>query len=267
MSILKKAGEIFGSLIFALAFGFLILFIALANFTKYDTVQPLITNEIESQLIGNVQQNQLELLYLNLTDQCKSTSRAVVPLGDDNQAYLQCEDIKHSNSTEIPHLIALNIFNQTYYKHYDCSFLDCVRDIIFSKNSTANENQNMQIILSSTANEFFTSNQIFVEIATIIGIIIIIFSVRVWYNILKIIGITLLVVGITYLFIPIIKTEISATAQSHNIPNQILVSIVDTLFSPITTILKASLIIGIIFTVTGYLTSYLMQKPKSNQPI
>jgi hypothetical protein len=262
MTILTKLGEIFGSLNFAVSFGFLIVFIALANFTQYNTLQPVITNEIENQLTNNVQQNQLDFLYLNLTEQCKTSSTAIVQLDNNNQADLKCDEIKNSNSSNIPHLIALSIFNQTYYKNYECSFLECVKGLMFTNNSTTQENQSVQIILTAKANDFFTKNQIFLEAGTVLGIILIIASVRVWYNILKIIGVTLLLAGIIYLFVPMIKGGISNITQNQNISNQTFTSIIDSLFAPISSLLKISLIIGLIFTIVGYLASYLMAKPK-----
>jgi uncharacterized membrane protein HdeD (DUF308 family) len=259
MHILQKLGEIFGGLIFSLAFGFLIVFIALANFTQYTTLQPMITNMIETQLTKDVTQNQLDMLYLNLTEQCKTSSTAIVPMGNNTQVDLKCDDIKSSAATDIPHVIAQNLFNQTYYKKYDCSFIDCIRGISLNKEAIV-ENQNSQVILSAKANEFFTKNQIFLIGAIAIGIVLIIASVRVWYNILKIIGITLLLVGITYLFIPTIKTQISKMAEGQNIS-----PIVDSLFAPIMQLLQISLVLGIVFTITGYVTSYLMKNPEKKK--
>lgn len=260
MSILQKLGEIFGCLIFSLAFGFLIVFIALANFTQYTTLQPIATSLIEKQLTNGTDQNQLNALFFNLTEQCKLSSTAIVPLNDNNQVNLKCEDIKNSNSSDVPHLIAITLFNQTYYKSYDCAFIDCIKGLTFETSSNAAENQKFTILTSAKANEFFSKNQIFLIVATIVGIILIIVSVRVWYNILKAIGITMLLIGITYLFISLIKSQLS-----HMFENQNLSVIIDTLFAPISDLLKISLILGIVLTIIGYVASYLMKKPEGKK--
>jgi len=260
MAMLRKLGEIIGGFVFSLAFGFLIVFVALANFTQYDTLHPIVTNLIEGQLTGNVTQNQLDFLYRNLTEQCKTSSTAIVPLDTNNQAELKCDDVKNSDSSGITHLIAKGLFDQIYYKKYECSFVECVREVVFANISDAKENQKFSILVSSKANEFFTSNQIFLIITIILGVVLIIISVRVWYNILKVIGITLLLVGITYLFIPTIKTQVAKMTEGQNI-----LTILDTLFAPITKMLQISLILGIVFTTIGYVTAYLMDKPEKKK--
>jgi len=251
MAILKKLGEFFGSLIFALALGFLIVFIALANFTQYSTLKPIVTGLIENEL-----SNQSQIIYSNLNEQCKFSSNAFLQLTNTTELNLTCDYVKSSTSSDILRLIAENLFNQTYYKKYDCSFIDCIKGISLQKEAMR-ENQNSQVILSAKSNEFFTKNQIFLIGATALGIVLIIVSVKVWYNILKIIGITLLLVGITYLFIPIIKSQISKMTEGQDVS-----PIVDGLFAPIISILQISLVLGIIFTVVGYLMAYLMEKPK-----
>jgi hypothetical protein len=254
MAILRKLGEIFGGLIFSLSFGFLIVFIALASFTQYTTLEPLVTAIIENGL-----SNQTQQIYSNLLQECNASSNAIIQLSNDTQLNLTCDYVKSSTASDISHLIAENLFNQTYYKKYDCSFIDCIRGIDFQQEAMA-ENQNSKVILSAKANEFFTKNQIFLIAGVILGIILIVLSVRVWYNILKIIGITLLLVGITYLFIPMIKTQISKMTEGQNAS-----PIIDSLLAPMIPLLQISLVLGIVFTTIGYVTAYLMYKPEQKK--
>jgi len=259
MSFLSKTGEIFGGLIFSLSLGFLIVFIALANFTQYNNLQPIMTNLIVNQFRQNLTQTQIDFLYSDLTDQCKSSATANVPLGNNNSASLKCEDVKNSNSTDIPNLIAKNLFDQIYYKKYDCSFLNCIKDLSFQK-GTVETNQKFQIVLTAKANEFFTKNQIFLIGGMFLGIALIIVSVRVWYNILKNVGFTLLFVGITYLLIPLMKSSFIGQVTGMD-----LSAVVDALFKPIIMLLRISLILGIIFTATGYIASYLLKPPEKKK--
>jgi len=257
MAILNKVGEIFGSLIFSLSLGFLIVFIALANFTQYNTLQPLVANMVETQLTGSIQQNQLDFIYLNLTEQCKSSTTAIVPIGDNNQINLKCDEVKNSTSSALPHLVANGVFDQIYYKKYECSFIECLRNMSLTVGSNVEQNQNFQIFLSAKANAFFTQNQIFLIGGIVAGIVLIIVSVRVWYNILKNIGMTLLLVGIVYLFIPLIKSKVPNIAEIQNTSQ-----FIDILFAPIASFLRISLILGVILTASGYIVAYLMKKPK-----
>lgn len=242
--------------------GFFVIFIALANFTQYTTLQPVITNTIENQF-QSFPQEQIDFLYLNLTEQCKTSSTAVVPLSN-QEISLNCTDVKNSQSSNITHLISKNLFDQIYYKKYDCNFIDCVKGLAFQQNSSDMQNQQFQVILSAKANEFFSNNQLLLIVGIAAGLVLIAISVRVWYNILKVIGIILLFVGITYLLIPFVKTQIA-----HIVPQQMDFSaIVDLLFAPIMSILRNILILGIGLTIAGFASSFLLKpKAQKNQPM
>jgi hypothetical protein len=262
MSIARKLGEVFGELIFSISLGFFIMFIALANFTQYTTLQPVITNTIENQF-QNIPQEQIDFLYLNLTEQCRTSSTAIVPLTT-QEVSLNCTDVNNSQSSDIIHLISKNLFDQIYYKKYDCNFIDCIKGLAFQQNSSDAQNQQFQVILSAKANEFFSNNQLFLIVGIAVGLVLIVISVRVWYNILKVIGVTLLFVGITYLLIPFVKTQIA-----HIAPQQgDFSAIVDLMFTPIMTMLRNILILGIVLTVVGYASAFLFKtKAKKNQPM
>jgi hypothetical protein len=260
MSIARKLGEVFGGLIFSVSLGFFIIFIALANFTQYATIQPVITNIIENQF-QNIPQEQIDFLYLNLTEQCKTSSTAMVPLVN-QQVSLNCTDVENSQSSDITHLISKNLFDQIYYKKYDCNFIDCIKGLAFQQSSSDIQNQQFQIILSAKSNEFFSNSQLFLIAGIAVGLVLIVISVRVWYNILKVIGITLLFVEITYLLIPFIKMQFAHMTQGD------FSTIFDLLFAPIMTILRNILILGIILTVVGYASPFILKsKSKKNQPM
>lgn len=263
MTVLKKLGEFFGDLIFSFALGFLIVFIALSNFTRYDNLRPLVANLIENQITKSLQPDQIELLYTNLTEQCTTSSNAIVPLGNNTQVSLKCDDVKNSTSSDMPRLIATNLFDQIYYKKYDCNFLDCIRGLPLQVQNIG-ANRQYEVILSAKANEFFSQNQIYLIVACIFGIILIIVSVRVWFNILKIIGVTLLLMGIIYLFLPLVKSQIINQFAAQDIS-----AVIDNLLQPIATLLRDLLISGIALTIVGYVADFLLQNPeqKKNQPM
>jgi hypothetical protein len=254
MTVARKLGEIFGWLIFSISLGFFIMFIALANFTQYTTIQPVITNIIENQF-QNTPQEQIDLLYLNLTEQCKASSTAMIPLVN-QEVSLNCTDVKNSQSSGIIHLISKNLFDQIYYKKYDCNFIDCIKGLAFQQNSSDVQNQQFQVIISEKSNEFFSNSQLFLIVGIAVGLVLIVISVRVWYNILKIIGVTLLFAGIVYLLIPFIKTQLLPVAQQ----GEDLSAIVDMLFAPIMEILRNILILGIVLTIAGYASAFILKR-------
>lgn len=264
-SFVRKLGEFSGDLIFSFSLGFLIIFIALASFTQYNNIQPVITSTIENQL-KSYPPDQINALNQNIEDQCNTQQNALVPLNNNTEISLNCNEVRNTQYSDKANLIAVTIFNQTYYKQYECNFLDCIKGLAFPQNATGvQQNQNYQVILSSTANQFFSSNQIFLIITTIVGLGLIVISVRVWYNILKIVGPTLILIGIMYLFTPLIKTELAPIAQQ----GQDFSAIVDLLFAPISAILRNILILGIVLTIVGYVSSFLLKPPeqKKNQPM
>jgi len=261
MSFLRTVGQFLGSLIFSFALGFLILFIALANFTQYNNLQPLVTSFVEAQLTKNITQSQLDALYFNLTEQCKTSTAATVPLSN-NPLSLKCEDVKTSSSSNISHLISKSIFNQTYYKKYDCNFVACIMQLNVENVNVQDtqSNQKFEIILSQKAYDFFSGNQIPLVVAIAVGIVLVAVSVRVWYKIFKIIGVTLLLVGITYFFIPLIKTVVGAKFVGADVT-----SVIDALFVSISGALTFCLIAGVALTAIGYISAYLLEKPKEKK--
>ncbi len=261
MSFARKIGGVLGELIFSACLGFFIIFVALANFTQYNNIQPLVTSTIESQF--KIQQNQVDALYANLVSQCKTSSTAEVMLTNQNVS-LNCTDVGASNSSNIVRLISKNIFDQIYYKKYDCSFLDCVRGLAFPQNVTdVQMNQNYQVIISAKSNEFFSSSQIFLIVGIAVGIVLIFISAKFWPDVLKIVGIILILVGIMYFFIPLIKTLLPVAPQVEN-----FITIVNLLLAPIMVMLKYILILGIVLTAAGYGYAFFMKpKTQKNQPM
>lgn len=264
MTLLRRLGEFFGGLIFSLCLGLLVFLIALSNFTQYNTLQPIVTNVIKNQL----QENDA---VSNLQQQCQNFNLTTVSINTSNEKFdFSCTDIKDNSST-VESLIAIKIFNQTYYKQYSCAFLDCIKGFVFPQNPSDVQSQQSQVIISEKANEFFSSTQIYLIVATIIGLILIIISVRVWYNILKVVGITILLVGIVYLFIPFIKSEVLKLPQIAQ--QQEFSTIIDTLFALILSLLRDMLVVGIVLTVIGYVSAFLLhhdekiKEQKANQPM
>lgn len=259
MGILRSLGKFFGGLIFSLSLVLLIFCFVFAQLTEYKILQPLFVSLVEKQLGNQYSSEQLDLTYMALQDQCKSKEKITIPINqqDIKEITLKCSDISSSKPSDIPKLMSIEIFNNLYYKKYECGFIQCLQQPGIGK---------FTMLLSSHANKFFYSLITYLAIGLVVGIVIIAISARDLYGTIKSIGMSCIFVGILYFLIPFMKNSVmkqlppEIISSTRDILNQVLLYL--------SNLLLYVLIAGVILTALGYIGNYLSKgKTKGGKKI
>lgn len=255
MGILSSLEKFVGGLIFSLSLGFIIFSLALAQFTEYKSLQPVMTSLLEKQISQQYSTEQLNLTHNALIEQCKDKETINIPLGQNStvkEVALKCSDISSSQPSDIPKLLSSAIFDDLYYKKYDCQFIQCLQQPGTEK---------FTVILSSYANKFFNSITVYLAVGLVVGIIILLASTRSLVGTVKSIGISCIFVGITYFIIPFIKKYVVQQLPAEAISS--MEEIVNQLLTYLSSIMLYVLIIGVVLTLIGYAAGYLLKRRKN----
>jgi cellulose synthase/poly-beta-1,6-N-acetylglucosamine synthase-like glycosyltransferase len=162
---------------------------------------------------------------------------------------LKCDDVRKSSPTDVLTLIGKPVLYDVYYKDYDCSFIECLNK---------DGDDKFLVLLSLKANEFFKTIQNVFWALSGVGLILILISVKGSDSKLKILGITLLSVGIPILILTLVKDYfISLPAGMENIGGVIF----DILFISFLIVT----VIGLILTVVGCLLKLLPSKKRKKK--
>jgi hypothetical protein len=259
MGILSTLGRIFGGLIFTVSLGLLVVVIALAQFTNYNNLQPLLSNVIAQQLTKTVPPSDLDNLAFNLRQQCGGNAEQVnVDAGEQiGNVSLNCSDVSQAQSSQLPNLLAKATFDKLYYKQYPCDFLQCIQQL--------QGNDRYTVIITAVANKFFNSAIIPLATATVLGLIIAAAALRTWYEIFKSIGVSCLLIGIVYFTFPFIQTSIQQIAPGEQA--SIAQQVISNMFDSMKMNLLMIFILGVILTVVGFSAAYFFKrKTKRNEP-
>lgn len=259
MGIIRALGKIFGGFIFSLCLVLIVFSLAFAQFTEYQSLQPVMVRFLEKQLVKQVSEEQLNLTYSVLLEQCKDKEKVTVPFDQANikKITLKCSDLSSSKSSNLPKLISSSVFDDLYYKKYECKFIQCLQQ---------SDTEKFTIFLSAYANKFFYSLANYLVIGLVIGAIILLISERNLFITFKSIGISCIFVGITYFITPFLKKYIVEKLPAEAILS--MEEIVDQMLIYLSKVLLYTFIVGAILTIMGYIGSYLskekLKKRKNN---
>ena len=257
MGMLSTLGNIFGSLIFIVALSLLIVAIALAKFTDYATLQPVMTKLLADGMRQQMAAADVDQQANALKTACTVTGNKTIALpseGSLGQLELQCDKVLGTENSDFPNLYANATFNSLYNKEYTCDFLHCIQ--------TLQGNDKYTVLISSLSNAFFHSIILPLAIATIVGIMLIIFSLKKLQKILKSIGISCILAGIMYFAFPIVQSTISGIAKGQQVTS--IDPVLSVLFEGMRSNLLLVLIAGIALTTLGFVISYLEKRNPEN---
>ncbi|MBS3090236.1 hypothetical protein J4433_00520 [Candidatus Pacearchaeota archaeon] len=233
---------IFVSLLFIIPFT-----LSFAEITKVENAKPLFISLFMPALQkDNAKSSQLQN---QIAYDCKNKTELQLPLetGENSTVTINCNDIKNGKS--IWGAVLSDLFNKTYYKDYECSFLECF------KKSGEKPEESPLFIFSRIANEFFTaaSKQVIIA-AIILGALLILLGG------IKTVSKNLVIAGLPYIFLLIGRDSISQQISQNPNFNPLL-----PLFTPLTDI---SMRIFGIFLAAGiilFLISLLFRR-KAGKP-
>ena len=238
---LTAIGKAIGAFLLALFILSTVFVYGLSQITEYDSLKPVFTESITDQINNQFSQNQDEFLrYINA--QCRSSDTLVLSVGNIT-LNLDCKELLAKAPEKIPEYLSEKIFQNIYYKKYDCSALQCL-----TKAFSSRDPQELTVIISSQTNEFLKSLLPYLIAGIIISILIIIVSIRKLFEILKAIGITLIISGIAFIVI-LLSESFLPTADGA------LGGFIKTIVNTFAFLYGIVFAIGIVLTIIGYLGS------------
>jgi len=259
MPILATLGKFFGSLIFTLSLGMLIVVLALAKFTEYETLQPVVTSVLATTLskeTGERDSSELQQQVSALKERCSGIGgkeNLEVDLSEPiGQVQLKCADVLAIKSDEFPELLSRAVFDKIYYKKYPCDFLQCVKML--------RGNERFAIFLTEVANEFFASLIIPLAAISVFGVVLIAVSIRNLYEIAKSIGISCVFIGIPFFLLPLIQNVANSLIPSGQAAE--IQPIITKIFESMKMNFLVVFAAGIALTIIGFVGGYFQKKSK-----
>ena len=172
MGLLETIGKAVGGFILTFSLVALVFAYGYAEITNYDSLKPVFT-EITTDQLNKLDMNQLKA-YID--QGCRLRDNFSISLGE-IEIMLDCKEIANANLTKY---ISEAVFKAFYYKDYDWAVIECLKNAMTAKNV-----QNMTVLLSAEMNAFLRQLALYLLAGIVIGIVIIILSLRKLFPILK----------------------------------------------------------------------------------
>lgn len=228
--------------IFILSLSLFIIVWSLVEFTGYNTLKPLVTNLLSTQLSQQIDQQYFIQIHSFLVNQCFISGNETVEfrfVGENIS--LKCSDVKSSTSENFTELVSGSVFDSLYYKKYDCEFIECLKQ----------SKENIFVLLSAYANNFLKNIQIYLLLGSVISGGVILLVNKTWSARLKEIGILMIFVGLPAFMLKSMKNTLKTSLISKEaLPS--VEPIIDKLFMIIEHKSMFILIPGIGITLVGF---------------
>lgn len=267
MGILAFLGKGLGSTIFVLCLAVLIMSITMTQVTSQETMKPVFTELIKGQMTQQMQQSpeQLTNTYNQLVQVCQVTDEETieVPLagipGQDGATSFEinCPELIAGGPENINEMIAEslgvgvgNLFDQIYLKEWNCpgveGYIDCLKN--------AKNEELPLLILSKRSNTFFQELQLYIILGMLIGVLIVVVSLRNIAKISKALGVSCIFVGIGYFFMGFSQRFIPPQVAEMAAP------LTDVIFSSMSQNFLIVFIVGIVLTAGGVVLGIIQKK-------
>ena len=256
MSVLSALGKVFGGIIFTLFLVGLIYTSAAAQSTTHDNLQPAFTGLISASMPVNESQfSQTKAVFMQY---CQQTGAATIDLGalggGGSNMTLKCSDIASATSAaQLVQLAAAGAFDSIYYKNYTCDFISCL--------STLPDSEKPMMIFSAHANAFLNQIMAWMIAGIVVGLLLLIVSIRKPFGIAKAVGIEMIIAGaLSYAGVAFTKGAISA-----NMPD-VVAPLVNNLFGMLQSNFVIVLAIGVVLAVAGFVGAHFT-KAKTKEKV
>lgn len=257
VNIARTIGKVFGKFLFTTFLALFIMMITVVQITEYDNLELLFSELIGEQF--DVDATRAQQIYDELVTLCTGRDTIEVPLSESETITIDCNAVRETEAPEVGRTMTAGVFENIYYKQYDCGFVECLQTNQFL------------VIFSSKGHAFFRSVQISCLIGAALGAGILFVSLEGWSNRLKGFGMPLISIGIFGLLVPLIGNWLIGTLMSGmGIPSLQgvkfdITPLVSNIFSSIQTNLLIILIFGIILTAAGYVVAWRERKAEKKQ--
>lgn len=242
MALLENIGKAIGGVILTLSLISIIFAYGFAQTTSYESLKPVFTDMTASQF-SSIGDDQLKML---VSKQCQSADKITMPF-DSVELSLNCADAQKSEN--LTKYISEQLFNAFYYKRYDCSMIDCVKNAISFRSP-----EDLGVIISAKMNEFLQTLIIYFAAGIILGLLIIILSIRKIFPILKASGMSMIVAGLAFIML---------LASKFIMPvNESLLGFVENMMNMFITLYGIVFAIGIVIFIIGWYGNRKIKEPK-----
>jgi hypothetical protein len=245
----KKMGEGISGFLFSLFLATVLLVYTVSYLTSFETLQPVVSDVAqEQQPPQQMDESQLQEVKKGLLAQCSNSTTGIieVPLEENRTAKLSCSELQSVNeSKQLFGMVAKDVFKETYYKDYGCSFIECLT-------REGSDTDKLTVLLSETSHKFLESLKIFVVIATIgFGILFAYFSGRP-SKMARNFGWAFTLLGSSFIITEIMKLK-KQTAEGTA---STMLKVMDTVLARFQIYFIALFVAGIILLVVGYVWAY-----------
>lgn len=292
VGILRSIAKAVGGVVFGISLAGLIFSVGLVEFTKYDSLKSVFSEILVTQIgsafggVGTTQttqglqvtqgtegipegvsEEQLEEGYQRILEMCEGKESVQVQIPAEAGAIagimtINCSEVRaaaqemeegtKSVSEIIGDVTAGAIFDNIYYKKYDCSFVDCV------------QTGQLGIVFSAQGNEFFKLSQLYLAVGVAAGAVIVLISAENWPSRLKGLGWPMVSIGISYFLIGVVENLLVSKLPGVEKAGIDISSLVDKMVAPMMDWFLITLAIGAALTAGGYVLAY-KEKKKSKK--
>lgn len=274
MSVIRSVGKAIGEIILIFSLGGLIVAIWLVQTTEYENMKAIFSEVLEAQItfgeraVGEgikgttEREEQLERLYQTILQMCENKDKVEISITESGQPVaIDCEEIRTAAQSEggdigsiIADVASRAIFDDVYYKKYDCEFIECV------------QTGQLGIVVSAQGHEFFKQIRMYAIAGAAVGAVLIFVSAESWYDRMRGFGLPLVFIGLSYVVLSLAKSilisQFPAVEQAEQAGIS-LMPIVDKILAPMMNSFLIALILGAALTVGGYVFAHEKRKSKT----
>ncbi len=258
MGFLRGAGRFASKLLLTAALGLFIVSVGMAEFTEYENLNAVFNEIIGSQMeqisgsTGNSEED-LQEIYDKLLEQCGDKESIEIPVIELNQTVtINCEELRENGLQSVQELatemMVTPLFDQIYYKEYDCEFITCV------------QRGDVLVLFSEKGNEFFTEAQIYAAAATLGFAVLVILLSENWPDRFRGVGWSMVTVGLTYIFMEAGKIALADAIGTESLGGIALFDMLESMMAPVISMFVICLAAGSVMVFVGYTLRFIGKK-------
>lgn len=222
------------------------------NMNSYDSARGTFVDALKNV----IPQNQTEEALTFLKVQCGlgHSDTVEIPMQEQNLT-VNCTDIMKANTAaDLYDIVGGKLFEQTYYKSYNCSFFNCIK----SGQST--------VFFSEYGHNYMKSLLNYMYVALALSAALLLISSDIPFGAMKNFGISMIFVGVSYFFTGVINQLMSGLLSK--VPAQLLGSaqkILEQINAQTSEKLFWVFIIGVVLAIVGIVGGLIFKPGKKKE--
>jgi hypothetical protein len=223
---------------------------------NHDKLKPVFIDVIK-QSMPQANETGLALMRQELLKNCTGESIEVA-LGEAGAGIetviLKCSDIRASEPGGLPDIFASAMFDQIYYRQYNCPLIDCLR--------TLPQDQKFIMLISDFASKTLKTNTTYLLIISLILILFIILLSVPKYTLFAALGVDFIIAGLPYFAV---KFAAPAFLPGLSEQQTAIAPLIRQFFNFISTYFMIALIAGILLLIAGIVIRISSGKKQSRK--